>query len=178
MAETELQTDHLKAKILVSVARGMSASEAAESHGIKAGQVRTAISRICRFNKLPSEIAKIHANPAPYQKAAEKIMSTPRYGLRKDLRKEMEHCLRLESPDQIEPNYISNLTAAMILDSGITHVGLAEIQEWLTKSGVSLKRKAPEIDEYLTLVKRAAYLLDSFGFDVTSASSQIERLND
>ena len=169
-----MQTDHLKAKVLASVARGMSVSDAAASHGLNAGQARDAISRICRDNKLPSEIAKIHAKPAPYLKAAEKVISTPRYGLRKGLRKDMEWCLKLQSADQIEPDYISNLTAAMILDSGITEVGLAEIQEWLNESGVRLKKKAPEDDEHLVLVRRSMYVLDSFGIDVECAKKQIE----
>lgn len=166
-------TDHLKARVLTSVANGMSVSEAAESHGLKAGQARDAVARICRMHKLPSEIKGIHARPAPYLKAAEQVMSSPRYRLRKALRKDIEGCFRLQSADQIEPKYISNLTAAMVLDAGITDVGLAEIQEWLAESDASLKKKAPDKDEHLVLVKRAMYLLDSFGIDVDSAKRLI-----
>lgn len=168
-----MQTDHMKAKILASVAIGMSFSEAADSHGLNAGQARDAVACICSMHKLPSEVQKIHATPVPYLKAAEQVMSTPRYGLRKALRKDMESCLRLQSADQIEPKYISNLTAATILDAGITEVGLAEIQEWLAESDASLKKKSPDRDEHLVLVKRAMYLLDSFGIDVDSAKRLI-----
>lgn len=56
-------TDHLKAKVLVSVASGMSISDAAAQHGIDVGQARNGIGRICRDSKLPSEVSKIHANP-------------------------------------------------------------------------------------------------------------------
>jgi hypothetical protein len=169
-----LLTDHLKAKVLASVASGLSVSEAAALHSIDDGQARNAIARICRDSKLPSEVPKIHANPTPYKKAAERVISTPRYGLRKALRKDMECRLQLQSADQIEPSYISNLTAAMILDAGITDVGLAEIQEWLSGIGVSLKKKAPVDDEHLVLVRRAMYVLDSFGIDVEGTKKQIE----
>lgn len=167
-------TDHLKAKVLASVASGMSISEAAVQHGIDVGQARNGIGRICRDSKLPPEVSKIHANPRPYKNAAERVISTPRYGLRKALRKDMEYCLRLQSADQIEPGYISNLNAAMILDAGITDVGLAEIQGWMDGYGASLKKKAPIDNEHLVLVKRAMYVLDSFGVDVEDAKKQIE----
>lgn len=167
-------TDHLKAKVLASVASGMSISEAAAQHGIDVGQARNGIARICRDSKLPSKVSKIHANPRPYKKAADKIVSTPRYGLRKALRKDMEHCLQLQSADQIEPGYVSNLTAAMILDAGITDVGLAEIQEWIVGYGASLNKKAPVDNEHLVLVRRSIYVLDSFGIDVEDAKKQIE----
>lgn len=110
----------------------------------------------------------------PIRGAAERVISTPRYGLRKALRKDMEYCLQLQSADQIEPGYISNLTAAMILDAGITDVGLAEIQEWMAGYGASLKKKAPIDNEHLVLVRRAMYVLDSFGIDVEDAKRQIE----
>lgn len=167
-------TDHLKAKVLASVADGLSVSEAAALHGIDVSQARSGIARVCRDSKLPSEVPKIHANPRPYKKAAERVISTPRYGLRKALRNDMEYCLRLQSADQIEPGYISNLTAAMILDAGITDVGLAEIQEWMAGYGASLKKKAPIDNEHLVLVRRAMYVLDSFGIDVEDAKRQIE----
>ena len=167
-------TDHLKAKVLASVADGLSLSEAAARHGIDVGQARNGVARICRDSKLPSEVSKIHANPAPYKKAAERVINTPRYGLRKALRKDMEYQLQLQSADQIEPGYISNLTAAMILDAGITDVGLAEIQEWMSGYDASLKKKAPGSAEHLVLVRRAMYVLDSFGVEVGSAKKQIE----
>lgn len=167
-------TDHLKAKILASVASGLSVSEAAAQHGIDVGQARNGIARICRDSKLPSEVSKIHTNPGPYKKAAERVINTPRYGLREALRKDMEYCLKLQSADQIEPGNISNLTAAMILNAGITYVGLAEIQEWMAGYGASLKKKAPIDNEHLVLVKRAMYVLDSFGVDVEDAKKQIE----
>lgn len=167
-------TDHLKAKVLASVASGMSISETAAQHGIDVGQARNGIVRICRDSKLPSEVSKIHANPEPYKKAAERVISTPCYGLSKALRKDIEYCLRLQSADQIEPGYISNLTAAMILDAGITDVGLAEIQEWMAGYGASLKKRAPVGNEHLVLVRRAMYVLDSFGIDVEDAKRQIE----
>jgi hypothetical protein len=173
-SEVRVITDHLKAKVLASVAGGLSISEAAARHSIDVGQARNGVARICRDSKLPSEVSKIHANPAPYKKAAERVINTPRYGLRKALRKDMEYQLRLQSPDQIEPGYISNLTAAMILDAGITDVGLAEIQEWMAGYGASLKKKAPVDNEHVVLVKRAMYVLDSFGVDVEDAKRQIE----
>ncbi len=167
-------TDHLKAKVLASVADGLSVLEAAALHGIDVGQARNGIARICRDSKLPPEVPKIHANPRPYKKAAERVINTPRYGLRKALRKDIECCLRLKSADQIEAGYISNLTAAMILDAGITDVGLAEIQEWMAGYGASLKKKAPVGNEHLVLVRRAMYVLDAFGIDVEDAKKQIE----
>ena len=171
-------SDILKAKVLMSVARGSSVSGSARANGLTPRQGRDAISRLCRTFRLPSDISEIQANPQPYLLAASEIGNTPKYALRKELRVRLQRHLKLRSADELTPKYISNLTSEMILEAGITAGALADIQEWLTQNGISLTQKAPSSDVHMQLVKRAIFLLASFGFDVEASKTQLSGLVD
>ncbi len=174
--ETVLQPDNIKAKILAAVARGSALSEAAKEIGLTGSQARSAVSILCRKENLSSEISEIRNNPDKYLALALRITNTPQYALREELRRRIFNNLRLKSADEITPKYVSNLTAAMILEAGITEVGLSEIQEWLVTNGTSLKKRAPET-QHMSLVKRAIFLLDSFGFDTETVRNQLSGLD-
>lgn len=170
-------SDKLKAKVLAAVAGGSSLSDAARANDLTPGQGRDAVSRLCRNFKLSPDISDIRANPKTYLELASRITSDPRHALRKELRSRIQRLLQLRSIDELTQKYISNLTAAMVLETGITEIGLAEIQEWLVDNGASLKLQAPSKHEHMVSVKRAIFLLDSFGFDTTMVSSQLKGLD-
>ncbi len=175
--ETVLQPDNIKANVLAAVACGSSISEAAKANGLTPAQGRTAISRLCRTAGLSSEISQIQEKPEKYLEISSKIQNSPQYALRRELRKKMLENLHLKSPDAITPKYVSNLTAEMILDANITEVALSEIQEWLVANGTSLKRRAPNKNQHVSLVKKAIFVLDAFGFDTTAAKKQFNGLD-
>lgn len=169
--------DTVKAKVLAAVANGSSVSDAAREHGLTPNQGRDAVARLCRDFRLPADIGEIQTNPKKYLDSASKVAMNPHYALRKNLRGELQYRLQLQSVDELTPKYVSNLTATMLLDSGITETGVADIQEWLFENGTTLKRQAPISHEHMTSVKRAIFLLNSFGFDTTEASSQLSALD-
>jgi hypothetical protein len=58
------------------------------------------------------------------------------------------------------------------LRNGATLVAITEVQEWLTKHGLSLKRRPPETEKEINEVKRAIAVLDVFYFDTASLKEQ------
>lgn len=99
-------TDAKKAKILLSVASGMTVPEAARANDVKPAQARASISRICRNAKLSSQIIDIHANPKKYIDFAKNITADPAHTLRKALREQLIDILRLRSPAELTPKYV------------------------------------------------------------------------
>ncbi|ELL4312300.1 hypothetical protein QFP33_001602 [Pseudomonas aeruginosa] len=171
-------TDAKKAKILLSVAGGMTVPEAARANDVKPAQARASISRICRNAKLSPEIIDIHANPKKYIDLATKITVDPAYALRKALREQLIDILRLRSPDELTPKYVSNITAEILLKNGITGVAVAEIQEWLMDNNTELKRQAPTSEENIKLARRSALLLTAFGFNVAEVIDLLNSADD
>ncbi|MCM3916215.1 hypothetical protein ACRCQO_15810 [Pseudomonas aeruginosa] len=171
-------TDAKKAKILLSVAGGMTVPEAARANDVKPAQARSSISRICRNAKLSPEIIDIHANPKKYIDFATKIIADPAHTLRKALREQLIDILRLRSPDELTPKYVSNITAEILLKSGITGVAVSEIQEWLMSNNTELKRQAPTSEENIKLARRSALLLTAFGFNLAEVINLLNSAND
>src|SRR5690606_24489450 len=156
-----------KANILIAIARGQSVAKAAQANGFTAAQARGALPRLCRDLKLRWDLEEIRANPQKYIDAATTVAADPKYALRKVLRNDLVFQLKLRSPDELTPQYVSNITAETLLSNGVTEVGLVEIQEWLLANGLSCKRKLPESDEYVRMIEKAIILLDAFGLDVS-----------
>lgn len=171
-------TDAVKAKILTAVARGETIASAARKNGISTPQARNALFRICRSLNLSPDISDISANSEKYLLAAHRKLQDPKIVLPQRLWRDLMQKLRLRSPDEITPRYFSNLTAEQMLDSGVTESSLSDIQEWLNHHGASLKRKAPNSSTASRSVKRAIYLLDSFGFDISRARVQFGKLDE
>lgn len=86
--------------------------------------------------------------------------------------------LKLRSPDERTPQYVSNVTSETLLSNGVTETGLVEIQEWLLANGLSCKRKLPEKNECMLVVQKAITLLDAFGLDLSYPKVQVNNLSD
>jgi hypothetical protein len=167
-------SDMTKANILIAIAEGQSVADAAKSYGLSYAQARGALPRFCQHLKLRWDLEDIRAKPKKYIDAAEAIVSSPKNELRRILRNDLVLQLKLRSPDELTPQYISNITAETLLSHGVTETGLVEIQEWLLTNGLSCKRKLPEAKEYMRAVQKAIILLDAFGLDVTRPKEQLK----
>lgn len=167
-------SDMIKASILIAIAQGQSVADAAKTNGLTTAQARGALPRFCRNLKLRWDIEDIRANPQKYINAATAVLASPKNALRRVLRNDLVFQLKLHSPDELTPQYVSNITAETLLSHGVTENSLVEIQEWLIANGLSCKRKLPEKDEYLRMIQKAIVLLDAFGLDVSRPASQLK----
>lgn len=171
-------SDMIKANILIAIARGQSVADAAQTNGLTYAQARGALLRLCRDLKLPWDLEEIQANPKKYIDAATAVIAVPKNALRKVLRNVLVFQLKLRSPDELTPQYVSNITAEALLSNGVTETALVEIQEWLLANGLSCKRKLPETDGYMRTVQKAIILLDAFGLDVSHPKAQLKNLDE
>lgn len=171
-------SDMTKANVLIAVAGGQSVAEAAKSYGLSAAQARGALPRFCQHLKLRWDLEDIRANPQKYIDAATVVLSSQKNSLRRVLRNNLVGKLKLRSPDELTPQYVSNITAETLLLNGFTETGLVEIQEWLLANGLSCKRKFPEKSEYLRMVQKAIILLDAFGLDASHPKAQLESIDE
>ncbi len=171
-------SDMTKANILIAIAKGQSVAEAAKPYGLSYAQARGALSRFCPHIKLRWDLEEIRANPKKYIDAALAIIASPKNALRRVLRDDLVFQLKLRSPDELTPQYVSNITAETLLSHGVTETGLVEIQEWLLANGLSCKRKLPEKNEYMRAVQKAIILLDAFGLDVSHLRAQLKTIDE
>jgi hypothetical protein len=170
--------DTAKANILIAIARGQSVTNAAQTNGFTAAQARGALPRLCRDLKLKWDLEEIRANPQKYIDAATAVAAVPKNALRRVLRDDLVIRLKLRSPDELTPQYVSNITAETLLLNGVTETALVEIQEWLLANSLSCKRKLPETDEHMRTIQRAIILLDAFGLDLSIPKTQLKTLGD
>jgi hypothetical protein len=171
-------SDTAKATILIAIASGQSVAIAAKANGFSAAQVRGTLPRFCRDLKLRWDLAEIRGNPQMYIDAATAVASAPKNALRKLLRNDLITQLKLRSPEELTPQYVSNITAETLLSNGITESALVDIQEWLLANGLSCKRNLPEGVKYLRAVQKAIILLDAFGLDSSIPKAQLKNLNE
>jgi hypothetical protein len=171
-------SDMTKSNILIAIAKGQSVAEAAKSYGLSYAQARGVLPRFCNHLKLRWDLEEIRANPKKYIDAAIAIASSPKNALRRVLRNDLVFQLKLRSPDELTPEYVSNITAETLLSHGVTETGLVEIQEWLLANGLSCKRKFPETDEHMRVVQKAIILLDAFGLDVSHPRAQLKTIDE
>lgn len=122
-------SDVTKANILIAVSEGQSVTDAAKCYGLSYAQARGALPRFCRHLKLRWDLEEIRTNPKKYIDAAIAIISSPKNALRRVLRNDLVVQLKLRSPDELTPQYVSNITAEILLSHGVTETGLVEIQE-------------------------------------------------
>jgi len=166
-----------KAEILRAVAGGANLKEAADSLGIDSGsRARDLLSRLCREMKMPDSVKDIQANPRAYLDKIDEMARSPRFELRRDLVKRLMQVLRVRDALEITPQYLSNITASQLLQNGLTTVAIAELQEWLSKHDLSLKKRAPESDQEVKEVRRALALLEAFHLDTENARRQLSHL--
>lgn len=163
--------------ILRAVAAGSTLKAAGEALEVSATRAGQLLNRICKQLGLPLGVSGIHANPKTYlQKLDAELARVPTVGLRRDLVQRLVRILKLKSATELTPEYLSNISARMLLNSEITFVAIAEIQEWLLGHSRSLKRTPPETGKEITEAKRAIYLLDAFYFDTTNLTKQLRNL--
>lgn len=171
-------SDMTKANILIAIAGGQSVAEAAKPYGLSYVQARGTLPRFCQHLKLRWDLEEIRANPKKYIDVAIAIVASPKNALRRVLRNDLVFLLKLRSADELTPQYVSNITAETLLSHGVTETGLVEIQEWLVANGLSCKRKLPETDEYMRVVRKAITLLDAFGLDVSQLKAQHKAIDE
>lgn len=165
-----------RAVILKCVAEGGSLKDAGATASIGEGRARQLLARICRDLGLSSSVDDIHADPKKYLSQLEKFTKRPQLELRKALAHNLIFKLKLKTEADLTPKYVSNISASQLLGCGISLIAVTEIQEWLSKHSLSLKRRPPETDKEITEVKRAIALLDAYHFDITTLKEQLQHL--
>lgn len=169
-------TNDKKAEILKCVANGGTLQAAGASIGVSATRAKQLLARICRELELSSSADEIRAEPEKYFARLDAFKEKPQYELRKALVSNLTSVLRLKVESELTPRYLSNITAAQLINAGVTLVAIGEIQEWLCKHGLSLKRRPPESEKELAEIKRAIAVLDVFHFDISVVNQQLLNL--
>jgi transposase len=165
-----------KIAILKTVANGASLAEAATIQGISEGRARNLLNRICRELKMPSSIKEIRSNPQDYSSKIEEIKQEPQPKLRGALIHKLVLVLKLNNPQEVTPQYLSNITASQLLNRDITMIAIIELQQWLSIQGLSLKKQVPKTESEVKAVKGAITILEIYGFDVKAANNQLSHL--
>jgi len=165
-----------RAAMLKCVAEGGTLKEAGATASISAGRVRQLLANLCRELKLPFSVDGIRADPEKYLGRLEEFKKRPQFELRKALVNDLLFKLNLKTEAELTPKYVSNISASQLLSNRVSLVAVTEIQEWLSKHGLSLKRRPPETDQEITEVKRAIALLDVYHFDTAILREQLQHL--
>lgn len=165
-----------RAAMLKCVAEGGTLKEAGATASISATRASQLLARLCREMKLPSSVDDIRADPKKYLAQLEELKQKPQFELRKALVHDLIFKLKLKAPADLTPKYVSNISASQLFSNGISLVAVTEIQEWLSRQGLSLKRRPPETDREVTEVKRAIALLDVYHFDIAILREQLQHL--
>ncbi len=168
--------NYRKVKILQVVLNGGTLSEAGASIEVSQSRARDILYRICREFDLPRDLKYMRSNPDEYLNKIEETKEEPKMMLRALLIDKLVRVLKLKNKDELTPQYLSNLTASQLMSNGITPVAVVEIQEWLSKSELTLKRRAPENDEDIKKVKQAIAILYAFQFDTKILNEQLSHL--
>jgi len=166
-----------KAAILRAVVNGSSIAEAARQELIATAQARYALQHLCRRFRLPAEVSEIQAHPERYTQALAEFEASPEIGLGRALTTKLTDALMLSSPMQVTPEYLSNISAAQLLERGLTLINVHQIETWLSGSGKGLKRSPPRTDREIQEASKAIALLHTFFFDVSAAKAQLEHLH-
>ncbi|MGL5632608.1 MAG: hypothetical protein ACRDD3_09615 [Azovibrio sp.] len=169
-------TNDRKIMVLQHVAEGGTIKEAGAAAFISAGRASQLLANLCRELKLSSSLADIRTDPKKYLTRLEEFKHRPQFELRKSLVHDLIFKLKLKSEDDLTPKYVANISASQMLNSGVTLLAVTEIQEWLSKRGLSLKRRPPETNKELTEVKRAIAVLDVYHFDTAFLRKQLQNL--
>lgn len=165
-----------KAAVLRAVAMGATIAEAGKAAELTTAQAKESLRRLRRELALNTDIAEIQASPQKYLKALQHFESEPQFDLRKPLVEKLVSALRLKSASDLTPHYLSNISASQLLSCGLTLVAVAELQEWLEKRDLSLKRTPPVTVADVKAAERAILLLDAFFFDTEMIRDQLANL--
>ncbi len=165
-----------KAAILRAVANGSTIAQAARQEHIETTKARFAIQHLCRRFHLSPEVSDIQAHPERYAKALAEFEASPEIGLGQALTTKLTTALMLSSPSQVTPAYLSNISATLLLERGLTIINVHQIETWLSGSGKELKRSPPRTDWEVQEASKAISLLHTFFFDVSAAKAQLENL--
>lgn len=101
----------------------------------------------------------------------------PDYRLNPKVVASLVAALRIRSSDKLTPEYLSNISAAQLLNAGVTPVAVAQAQEWLMRNELSLKRAPPDNAQQVKAIAQAIALLDAFHFDTVAPKAQLEWLS-
>lgn len=168
--------NYKKIEVLKVIINGGSLSEAGGVIGISSSRAKGLLNRLCSNLKLSPLIKDIRENPDEYIKRIEDLEKKPEIALRSVLVNKLRRSLMLNSEMELTPEYVSNLTASQLMACDITVIAIAEIQEWLSISGLCLKKRVPETAQEITEVKRAMAILDAFHFDTETIKGQLAYL--
>lgn len=170
-----------EAKILTAVANGATLVKAGASLGISSTRTKDLLNKICRKLKMSSAIKDIKASPNKYLKKLDELNTEeskkePHLYLRSTLVSKLKSILKLNSASDLTPKYLSNITASQLINRGVSIIAITELQEWLSRYSLSLKKCPPEGEAEIKEVRRAIALLDAFYFDTTTIKSQLSFL--
>lgn len=158
--------------VLRAVADGKTLTEAGTSIGVGVGRARQLLNKICRELKLPNGVSEIRRHKEEYFQLIGKLENSALIQINPKIAENLARALGLKKLDDLTPKYLSNISAAQLLNVNLTLVAVAEAQEWLVRHGMSLKRRPPENGVELQAVQRAISTLDAFQFDTSLVRSQ------
>jgi Sigma-70, region 4 len=154
------------------VANGKTLAEAGDILGISRGRARQLLDQACRRLGVPDSVAEIHAQGPAYLNLLNLSTANPLAQLQPKIAANLLCVLGNRSADTVKPEHLSHISAAQLLDVGLTIVAVADIQEWMEKNHTSLRREPPNSTEHAKALRRAAFLLDAFGITKEQASSK------
>lgn len=161
--------------VLRAVAEGKSLAEAGRLVSRSSTTARQLLSEACRAISLPSEISEIRKHKANYLEKINRLPVIPVLDLNHKIANNLSDVLRISLKD-ITPKYTSNISASQLAQHGLTFTAISEVQIWLKKHGLSLKKKVPQTNNETVAVTRAVALLDAFHFDVRLVQQQLANL--
>lgn len=163
-------------RVFREVVNGATVTAAAQSAGVSRNQARASMSRMCRWAGLPNDVEEMRKSPSKYLQWLQEFEGVEANELRDGLYRDLHRILQLQDSVELSPAYVANATASQLLKHGLSTGAVADVQEWLGKYSLTLKRANIFESADAREIRRAIHLLDAFGLDVTEARRQYQRI--
>lgn len=159
-----------------AVAEGTSLAQTGKLIGKSSTTVNQYLAQVCRAIQIPFDLSEIRKNKSSHLEKINHVRTQPVLDLNHKVANNLQSALKIASPQDLTPKYASNVAASQLLTAKLTLIAVADTQIWLSKSGLSLKKKPPQTHIELNAAKRAIALLDAFHFDTKLLQQQLAHL--
>lgn len=163
-------------RVFREVVLGATVTAAAQSAGVSRNQARASMSRMCRWAGLPNDVEEMRKSPSKYLQWIQEFEGVDANELRVGLCRDLRRILHLKDSTELSPAYVANATASQLLKHGLTTGAVADVQEWLGRHSLTLKRANVSESSDAREIRRAIHLLDAFGLDVREARRQYQQI--
>mgnify|MGYP003603868602 CR=1 FL=1 len=153
--------------------RSLGLSDLAKHFKLSSGRIRTILDTNSRKLDLSGSIIDIKKTPNLYLQKVEAQIQSEQIFLSSDLFL-LSHKLGIKQ-EQINSEYLSNLTPSQLLKRGISLSKVSDLQITLQQSNKSLKRCTPQTPQEIREVKRAIALLNAFYFDTSTLEEAYQK---